>query len=184
LPREIGTRDEKRRAEEGEAGVTRVRKSDEREGTVPARESAMTEMTQGTWVLIADGEKALFLENLTDDADPNLHVWREDRHENPPDREQGTDRPGRHKDTGLSKQAAPGGLDWSPGQRSGFAETDWHRLEKERFAQELADRLYKYAHRGNSAGSSWSRRRRCWATFAASFTRRSPTGSSRRFPRR
>jgi protein required for attachment to host cells len=108
----------------------------------------MTDLSQGTWVLIADGEKALFLENLTDDADPNLHVWREDRHQNPPAREQGTDRPGRHKDTGLSKQAAPGGLDWSPGQRSGFSETDWHQLEKERFAQELADRLYRYAHQG------------------------------------
>ena len=35
LPREIGTRDEKRQAEEGEAGVTRVRKSDERQGTRP-----------------------------------------------------------------------------------------------------------------------------------------------------
>jgi hypothetical protein len=30
LPHDIGTRDEKRRAEEGDAGVTRVRKSDER----------------------------------------------------------------------------------------------------------------------------------------------------------
>jgi hypothetical protein len=35
LPRDIGTRDEKRQAEEGEAGVTRVRKSDERQGTRP-----------------------------------------------------------------------------------------------------------------------------------------------------
>lgn len=35
LPRDIGTRDEKRRAEGGEAGVTRVRKSDERPGTRP-----------------------------------------------------------------------------------------------------------------------------------------------------
>jgi protein required for attachment to host cells len=109
----------------------------------------MTELVQGTWVLIADGEKALFLENLTDDANPNLRVWREDRHQNPPDREQKSDRPGRHKDTGLSKQAAPGGMDWSPGQRSGFSETDWHQLEKERFAQELADRLYKHAHKGD-----------------------------------
>jgi hypothetical protein len=30
LPRDIGTRDEKRRAEKGDTGVTRVRKSDER----------------------------------------------------------------------------------------------------------------------------------------------------------
>jgi protein required for attachment to host cells len=95
----------------------------------------MTELRGGTWVLIADGEKALFLENVTDGADPNLRVWREDHHENPPDREQGTDRPGRFHDTG-------------PGQKSAFAETDWHRLEKARFAQELAERLYGYAHRG------------------------------------
>jgi protein required for attachment to host cells len=95
----------------------------------------MTELPQGTWVLVADGEKALFLENLTDDADPNLRVWREEHQDNPPDREQGTDRPGRFHDGG-------------PGQKSAFAETDWHRLGKERFAQELADRLYLFAHRG------------------------------------
>ena len=35
LPREIGTHDERRRAGEGDAGVTRVRRSDEREGTRP-----------------------------------------------------------------------------------------------------------------------------------------------------
>jgi hypothetical protein len=35
LPRDIGTRDEQRQAEDGEAGVTRVRKSDERRGTRP-----------------------------------------------------------------------------------------------------------------------------------------------------
>ena len=27
-------------------------------------------------------------------------------------------------------------------------ETDWHRIEKERFAAEIAERLYKLAHRG------------------------------------
>ena len=111
----------------------------------------MTGLTQDTWVLIADGEKALFLENLTDDADPNLHVWREDRHDNPANRDQAENRPGRMKDTGLSKPAAQSGSDWSTGNRSAFAETDWHRLEKERFAQELADRLYRYAHGGRFA---------------------------------
>lgn len=35
LPRDIGTCDEQRQAEAGEAGVTRVRKSDERQGTRP-----------------------------------------------------------------------------------------------------------------------------------------------------
>lgn len=96
----------------------------------------MTEIAHGTWVLIADGEKALFLENVTDGADPYLRVWREEHHENPPDREQGTDRPGRFHDAG-------------PGQKSAFSETDWHKLEKERFARDLADRLYRFAHRGD-----------------------------------
>lgn len=109
----------------------------------------MIGLGRGTWVLVADGEKALFLENLTDGAKPEFRVRREAHHDNPPDREQGTDRPGRMKDAGLSRQAAPGGLDWSPGQRSGYEETDWHRLEKERFAHELAERLYRHAHRGD-----------------------------------
>jgi protein required for attachment to host cells len=95
----------------------------------------MTEFSRGIWVLVADGEKALFLENMTDDANPNLRVWREERQDNPADREQGTDRPGRFGDPG-------------PGQRSAFEETDWHRLGKERFAQDLAERLYAFAHRG------------------------------------
>jgi protein required for attachment to host cells len=34
------------------------------------------------------------------------------------------------------------------GQRSAVAETDWHRLAKDRFADDLADILYKQAHRG------------------------------------
>jgi protein required for attachment to host cells len=87
-------------------------------------------------VLIADGEKALFVENLTDAANPNLHVWREGHRENPPDREQGSDRPGRFHDS-------------AAGQKSTFAETDWHRLATGHFAQELADGLYRHAHRGD-----------------------------------
>ena len=95
----------------------------------------MTELTQGTWVVVADGEKALFLENVTDGADPNLVVRRIEEQDNPPDRAQGSDRPGRAFDPG-------------PGQRSALEETDWHRLAKERFAGELADILYRRAHAG------------------------------------
>ena len=32
----------------------------------------MTELANGAWVLVADGEKALFLENVTDGQDPSL----------------------------------------------------------------------------------------------------------------
>ncbi|MDN2567072.1 host attachment family protein [Aquibium sp. A9E412] len=87
------------------------------------------------WVLVADGEKALFLRNEGDATYPNLEVVREMHDENPPTREQGTDRPGRFNDA-------------TSAHRSAVQETDWHRIEKERFADEIADRLYKLAHRG------------------------------------
>jgi protein required for attachment to host cells len=87
------------------------------------------------WVLVADGEKALFLRNEGDAEYPNLQVVRQMREENPPTREQGTDRPGRYKD--------------GPNEHnSGMEQTDWHRIAKERFADEIAERLYKMAHRG------------------------------------
>lgn len=91
-----------------------------------------------TWVLVADGEKALFLRNIGDATYPNLEVVRELHEENPPTREQGSDRPGRLADPGA------GGA-----HRSAVADTDWHRIAKDRFAAEIAERLYKMAHRGD-----------------------------------
>ena len=38
----------------------------------------MTKLSQDTWVLIADGEKALFLQNHTDGKDPYLQVVRKE----------------------------------------------------------------------------------------------------------
>lgn len=87
------------------------------------------------WVVVADGEKALFLRNVGDETYPNLEVFREMQQDNPPDREQGTDRPGRLNDAG-------------PNHRSGVEETDWHEIGKERFAKNVSDRLYKWAHAG------------------------------------
>lgn len=88
------------------------------------------------WVLVADGEKGLILRNEGDRQYPKLEVVRELEQENPPTREQGTDRPGRMPD-GPSVH------------RSAMEETDWHRIAKERFAEEMAGRLYKMAHRGD-----------------------------------
>ncbi|WAP69410.1 host attachment family protein [Jiella pelagia] len=88
-----------------------------------------------TWILVADGEKALFLENLGDSDLPNFAIRRVEEHENPPDREQGANKPGRLHDGGGN-------------HRSAVEDTDWHQLEKERFAAEIADLLYKMAHRG------------------------------------
>lgn len=95
----------------------------------------MTELANGTWVLVADGEKALFLENVTDGQDPYLQVRRLEGQDNPPDRDQTSDRPGRRSDGGA-------------GQRSAMEEADWHVLAKDRFADELGDILYRMVHRG------------------------------------
>jgi protein required for attachment to host cells len=93
-------------------------------------------LEHGIWVLIADGEKALFLKNEGDVSYPNLKVLRKLEEENPETHEQGTDRPGRYFDAGAA-------------HKSGFEETDWHRIGKERFAEEIAERLYRMAHRGD-----------------------------------
>lgn len=95
----------------------------------------MAELKPGTWVLICDGEKALFLRNDGDAEAPDLNVVRITEQENPKDIDQSANRPGRMPDTGV-------------GQRSAFEDTDWHRLAKDRFASDLAERLYKQAHRG------------------------------------
>jgi protein required for attachment to host cells len=88
------------------------------------------------WVLVADGEKALFLRNEGDAQYPNLQVVRKVREENPATREQGTDQPGRYGQGNGSPMGA-------------MEETDWHRIAKERFADEIAQQLYKMAHRGD-----------------------------------
>ncbi len=95
----------------------------------------MTRLTNDTWVLVADGEKALFLRNITDGEDPNLEVIRKEEQDNPKDIDQSANRPGR-----VAQSANPG--------KSAYEETDWHELAKDRFAADLADMLYERAHKG------------------------------------
>lgn len=92
-------------------------------------------LKHGLWVIVADGEKALFLRNQGDAKFPNLEVVQEMTQENPPTREQGSDRPGRYNDGPTV-------------HRSAVQDTDWHRLNKDRFADEIAGRLYSLAHKG------------------------------------
>lgn len=93
-------------------------------------------LAHDAWVVVADGEKALFLRNEGDEKFPNLEVFREVKEDNPATHAQGVDRPGRFND-GPSVH------------RSAVEETDWHRVEKERFAKDIATRLYKSAHHGD-----------------------------------
>jgi protein required for attachment to host cells len=84
-------------------------------------------------LLVGDGQKALFLRNKGNAKRVDLVVERVLARDNPPTREQGTDRPGR--------SSASLGV-----ARSAMEEADWHHLAKERFASELADALYRHAH--------------------------------------
>jgi protein required for attachment to host cells len=90
------------------------------------------------WVVVGDGEKALFFRNEGTPAHPNLQVLEVLEQDNPKTSEQGSDRPGR-------AFASVGG------RRSALQETNWHKLEKHRFAKEIAEALYQAAHRGEYA---------------------------------
>jgi protein required for attachment to host cells len=78
------------------------------------------------FIFVGDGRKALFLRNDGDEKFPNLKTERVFVDDNPPTREQGTDRPGR-----AFKRAGTN-------LRSGVETTDWHQLEEHRFAQRVA----------------------------------------------
>jgi protein required for attachment to host cells len=94
-------------------------------------------LPQGAWVVVADGEKALFLVNEGDAQNMNLTLRRKEEQDNPQAQDWATDRPGRMNDGGKGPH------------KSALEPTDWHQLEKERFAFDLADILYKSAHKGS-----------------------------------
>lgn len=89
------------------------------------------DIPENALVVVADGEKCLLLTNAGDKKFPHLKVMRHLEIENPPTREQGTDKPGRYDDAGIGKSAVQ--------------DTDWHALEKERFAEDLSDLLRERA---------------------------------------
>jgi protein required for attachment to host cells len=64
-----------------------------------------------------------------------LRCLSSEEHQDPPSREQGSDAPGR-------AFSSVGEI------RSAVANTDWHELEKVRFAVSVADRINKAAHAG------------------------------------
>lgn len=84
-----------------------------------------------TLIFIGDGRKALFLRNAGDEKFLNLTAEQVFLDDNPPTREQGTDRPGR-----AFKRA-------HTNRRSGVETTDWHDLEEHRFAHHVAAALEK-----------------------------------------
>jgi protein required for attachment to host cells len=92
-------------------------------------ESDMKRLMQKARVLVADGAHALVLRNDGDAVNPNLKLVRSYEQENPPARDQGTDKPGRSND--------------ALGRRSAMEITDFHRLAEERFVQNVASDMAK-----------------------------------------
>lgn len=86
------------------------------------------------WIVVADGEKYLLLRNRGDGDLIDLRVIGRDEIANPPTRAQGSDKPGRFDDAGPGKSAVQ--------------DTDWHALEKERFAEDLGEKLRHWALEG------------------------------------
>ena len=89
-----------------------------------------------SFVVVADGEKMLFLRNEGDEEFPKLELERKREQENP-------DNIG-HK-TAEAGRAFPSS---GPGHHA-YSETDFHQLEENRFAAETADLLKKRALRND-----------------------------------
>ena len=89
----------------------------------------------GVWVLVGDGRRALFLENHGDPDLLDLRVIEARVEDNPATRDQGTDAPGR----AFASRGGP---------RSSLETTDWHELEKEHFADRIAETINKAAELG------------------------------------
>jgi protein required for attachment to host cells len=81
------------------------------------------------WVFVSDGQKALFIRNAGDEKFPNLTTERVFLYENPRTHEQGADRPGRGFKRAMTNY------------RSSVETTNWHELEKHRFAQRVASAI-------------------------------------------
>jgi protein required for attachment to host cells len=82
----------------------------------------------GHWVVVADGAKALILENAGDAVSLNLKTREVHAQTDPKTSEQGTDAPGR----------AINSID---ARRSAMEQTDWHEQSEQRFLTELSKRL-------------------------------------------
>jgi protein required for attachment to host cells len=84
-------------------------------------------LEHGTWIVAADGARAMIMRNDGTPAKPKFTLLRRYEQENPPTREQGSDRPGRTNDAGTHKSA--------------MEQADWHQLAEDRFVHGLVDEI-------------------------------------------
>ncbi len=113
------------------------------------------QLPHNTVVLVADGRKMLFLRNQGDATQPDLRVESKQIHPNPKDGDQKRDQSGQASSTqsgsgapqvaqGGSMHASGGGAQFAP-SRGTMGETDFHQLEEDKFAAEVAELLRKRA---------------------------------------
>ncbi len=81
--------------------------------------------------MVGDGRKALFLRNEGTELTPRLKTEQVFVNDNPPNREQGSDQPGR-----TFASVGRGAAAWSD---------DWHTIEEQKFARTIADKLESLA---------------------------------------
>jgi protein required for attachment to host cells len=95
----------------------------------------------GALVFVGDGQKALFLRNAGDEKFINFVTERifVDQ-DNPPTHDQGTDHPGRAFASAKTTM------------RSAMEATDWHEIEKHRFAQRVAAVLERLVRERTAPG--------------------------------
>jgi len=86
-------------------------------------------------VLLADGKRFLLLRNAGDLREPQLMFEGGGEKENPSTQQQGTDQPGRYASYGNA--------------RSAVEQTDFHQIEEDRFAGEVAELLDRLAEAGD-----------------------------------
>ncbi len=91
------------------------------------------QIPHNSYVLVADGKKMLLLRNEGDSEYPQLVVERKEEHENPKNVEHKTSEAGRRHGVGSGYSA--------------YSETDFHQLEEDRFAEETAEMLKRWALR-------------------------------------
>lgn len=90
-------------------------------------------------VLVSDGRHARLLRNQGTPVKPQLVVEQSIERENPPTREQGTDKPGRRQGATVNGAVA---------SRGAIEQTDYHQQQEQRFAADIAKLLYKLGHAG------------------------------------
>lgn len=86
-----------------------------------------------TFVVVADGRKLLFLRNEGDAQNPNLKVEKKELHPNPKDSDQASDLSGKAASVRTGDGSFAGG--------GSMGNTDFHQLEEDRFAAEIAGLL-------------------------------------------